>query len=120
MAPQIGPKDAPTIWKKGTRLPATRVMAREAPTVTATRVETPRGILGSMVPRLLAMMNVQKQVGATEAAAKTKKVTEARLPTLEIAAVNEYSAGLDAVPIWPMWPATARRGRPPATTMASA
>src|SRR2546422_4947914 len=101
MAPQIGPKDAPTIWKKTIRCWATPVMARRAPMVTPTSVETVLGILGSIVPKLFEAMKVQKQVGASEAAAKRKKMMGASAPTLAMAPA-ESKLG---VPVLPMKPA---------------
>src|SRR3989442_14877484 len=94
MAPQIGPKDAPTITKKPTRFSATWVTARIMPMVTPIKGETVLGILGSMVPKLFEAMKVQKHVGATDAAAKRKNMTRAAPLIAEKAAVKaEGSAG---------------------------
>ena len=59
---------------------ATPVTASAAPSVTAAIVETVLGIFGSMVAKLVEAMKVQKQVGASEAAANKKNITGARLP----------------------------------------
>src|SRR5262245_9342500 len=80
MAPQMGPKDAPTIPKKPTRLSASPVTASRAATVTLTSVEMLRGTRGSMVPKHVEITKQQKQVGAREAAAKSRNITCARLP----------------------------------------
>jgi hypothetical protein len=85
MAPQIGPKDAPTIEKNSTRLLARPLIARSALTVTPVSVEMLRGILGNIVVKLLDPIKVEKQVGTSEAAAKRKNMIGARAPTLEIA-----------------------------------
>jgi hypothetical protein len=87
MAPQIGPKEAPTRLKNPTRLFAMPVTANKTLTVRAARVETVLGIFGSMVVKLFDAMNDEKQVGTMEAMAKRKNMTGARAPTLEIAAV---------------------------------
>jgi hypothetical protein len=87
MAPQIGPKEAATRLKNPTRLLATPVTANRTLTVRAARVETVRGILGSMVLKLFDAINDEKQVGTIDAMAKRKNITGARAPTLEIAAV---------------------------------
>src|SRR6185312_12469806 len=87
IAPQMGPKDAPTIPKKPTRLPARPVIAKMALTVIAATVEAVRGILGNIVLKLLAAINDEKQVGTREAAAKRKNMRGANAPTLAIAAV---------------------------------
>ena len=87
MAPHIGPKDAATRLKNPTRLLATPVTARRTLIVRAANVETVRGILGSMVLKLLDAMKDEKQVGTIEAIANRKNITGAKVPTLEIAAV---------------------------------
>jgi hypothetical protein len=87
MAPQMGPKDAPTMPKKPARLSAIPVIARMALTVTAAKVQTLRGIVGNIVLKLFEAMKDEKQVGTRQAAAKRKNTIGARLPTLEIAVV---------------------------------
>jgi hypothetical protein len=73
--------------KNPTRLSATPVIARTALTDTAAKVDVLRGIFGSMVLKLFAAMNDEKQVGTREAAANRKNITGAKPPTLAIAAV---------------------------------
>ena len=85
MAPQMGPKDAPTIEKNPTRLLARPLIARHALTVTAASVEMLRGILGNIVLKLLAAMKVEKQVGTSVAAANRRNIIGAKAPTLAIA-----------------------------------
>jgi len=80
MAPQMGPKDAPTTVKKPTRFPATPVIARMALRVTPASVETLRGIRGSMVLKLFDAINDEKHVGTIDAAAKRKNMMGANAP----------------------------------------
>src|ERR1700722_18371539 len=120
MAPQIGPKEAPTLVKNPSKFWATPVTASNIPTVTAITVERLRGTLGSMVAKLFEAINVQKHVGATEAAANRKKMAEANAPTWETAAEKSRLAGVRAPEVRPRCPATASTGRPPATTTATA
>jgi hypothetical protein len=87
MAPQIGPNEAATMLKKPTRLSASPVSASTALKVTAAMVETGREIFGSMVLKLLAPMNAEKQVGTRQAAANRKNITGANPPTLAIVVV---------------------------------
>jgi hypothetical protein len=87
MAPHIGPNEAAIRLKNPTRLSATPLMARTALRVTPTTVDTVRGTLGSIVLKLFAAMNAEKQVGTRHAAAKRKNITGANAPTLAIAAV---------------------------------
>src|SRR5579884_4328326 len=75
IAPQIGPKEAPTIEKNVIRCSAAPVMASSTPIVTPIKVETLRGTFGIMVAKLFEAIKVQKHVGATEAAAKRKNMT---------------------------------------------
>ncbi len=64
MAPQMGPKDAPTMVKKPIRFCATPVTASTIDTVTPAMVEEMRGTPGIMVEKLLPAINAQKQAGA--------------------------------------------------------
>jgi hypothetical protein len=49
--------------------------------------ETVREIVGGMVLKLFDAMNDERQVGTIEAMAKSKNITGARAPTLDMAAV---------------------------------
>jgi hypothetical protein len=84
----MGPNDAATIEKNPTRLSVTPEMARMPLIETATKVETLRGIIGSMVLKLFAAIKDEKQVGTIEAAAKRKNIIGARAPTPAIAALK--------------------------------
>ena len=87
MAPHMGPKEAPTIPKKPTRLAATPLIAKTALTVKAAIVKTLRGTFGNIVLKLFDAMKDEKQVGTTVAAANRKNITGANAPTLKIAAL---------------------------------
>src|SRR5260370_11036730 len=118
MAPQIGPKDAPTIWKNVTRFAATPVMARITATVTPNIVDDMRGTPGIIVEKLLPAMNAQKQAGVTEANANRKNMALASHPPME--PMTAPKSQLASAGLSPLAPATASNGNPPAYRIGSA
>ena len=112
IAPQIGPKEAPTIEKKLIRFSAAPVIARTIATVTANIVEEKRGTAGIIVAKLLPAMKAQKQAEGMEASANNRNIDEARKPP--IPAMTESYAKLCKPGLRPCAPATDSKGRPPA------
>ena len=82
MAPQIGPKEAPTMLKKGIRFAATPVTASTIPTAAPAMVEATRGTPGIIVEKLLPAINAQKHVAGMEAMAKRKNMAEPTGPPM--------------------------------------
>ena len=83
MAPQIGPKEAPTMVKKGTRFAATPVTASTIPTTAPAMVDATRGTPGIMVEKLLPAMNAQKHVAGMDAMAKRKNMAVPITPPMD-------------------------------------
>ena len=112
MAPQMGPKDAPTMVKKPIRLAATPVTARTIATVTPAMVEDMRFTPGIMVEKLLPAMKAQKQAGPMEAMANRKNMARGEH------AAERGDDGVVAVALHAglrtRAPATERSGSPPA------
>src|SRR6185437_3856302 len=85
IAPQIGPKEAPMMVKRPTRLAATPAIASSAAITAPTMVIVVRATPGIIVARLFPAMQDEKHIGATDAAANRKKAIAAKPPVCAIA-----------------------------------